>query len=279
MGANAAVDKIWPLLLEASRHFASERAIWRGANSGIELTIEPGGTWSSRSRLDDSAAALIDALAPIIAARSIVVGQLGQSLDGRIATRTGHSQYINGPIALTHLHRLRALVDAVIVGAETACTDRPRLNVRHVEGRDPTCVVVDPRGRVPMQGPLFDSGDGRTVLHLVGPDARPADSPDHVERVAVSSGPDGIEPSALLAELQSRGLHRVLVEGGAHTISRFIDAGALDRLHLLIAPLIIGSGRIGLELSPIDRLDEARRPAMRSFALGDELLVDVHLNG
>src|SRR6201991_2834844 len=78
-----------------------------------------------------------------------VVGQLGQSLDGRIATETGHSHYINGPAGLAHLHRLRALVDAVVVGIGTALADNPQLTVRRVSGPHPARVVIDTRGRLP----------------------------------------------------------------------------------------------------------------------------------
>ena len=81
--------------------------------------------------------------------RPFVVAQLGQSLDGRIATPTGASRYINGSCALDHLHRLRAHVDAVIVGVGTVIADDPALTVRRVEGRNPARVFIDPNGRLP----------------------------------------------------------------------------------------------------------------------------------
>ena len=74
----------------------------------------------------------------------VVIGQLGQSLDGRIATPTGASKYINGKEALAHLHRIRAKVDAVIVGVGTAIADDPQLTTRHVPGPSPVRVVIDP---------------------------------------------------------------------------------------------------------------------------------------
>src|SRR3569623_568757 len=79
----------------------------------------------------------------------VVVGQIGQSIDGRIATVTGHSKYINGPAGLDHLHRLRALVDAVLVGIGTAVADDPLLTVRRCVGPSPARVVLDPKGRIP----------------------------------------------------------------------------------------------------------------------------------
>jgi riboflavin-specific deaminase-like protein len=266
-------------MLEARHHDWASHPAYRATLAGGELTLHHSGRWRTDAVLDDSAGALLDALAPLAAAERMVIAQLGQSLDGRIATRTGHSQYINGPVALAHLHRLRALVDAVVVGAGTACADLPRLTVRHVNGRDPMPVIIDPQGRVPCNGPLFE-GSRRPdrVLQLIATDADPAPAPDHVERLRIGSVEGGFAPETIVTALERRGLRRVLIEGGADTISRFMHADALDRVHLLIAPLIIGSGRNGLDLPAIDRLDEARRPRMRCFGLDDELLVDVDLS-
>src|SRR5258706_10172199 len=82
--------------------------------------------------------------------KPFVVAQLGQSLDGRIALPTGESKYINGPAALDHLHRLRAEVDAVIVGIGTVIADDPELTVRRVEGRNPARVIIDPNARLAL---------------------------------------------------------------------------------------------------------------------------------
>src|SRR5437764_1940338 len=79
----------------------------------------------------------------------VVVGQFGQSIDARIATPTGSSHYINGPAGLAHLHRLRALVDVIVVGVGTALADDPQLTVRRVAGPSPARVVLDPSGRLP----------------------------------------------------------------------------------------------------------------------------------
>jgi diaminohydroxyphosphoribosylaminopyrimidine deaminase/5-amino-6-(5-phosphoribosylamino)uracil reductase len=89
----------------------------------------------------------------------VIVGQIGQSLDGRVATESGHSKYINGPAGLVHLHRLRALVDAVVVGVGTAIADDPQLTVRRVSGPQPARVVIDPKGRLGADARMFaDNG-------------------------------------------------------------------------------------------------------------------------
>ncbi|MEX2035562.1 MAG: RibD family protein, partial [Xanthobacteraceae bacterium] len=164
----------------------------------------------------------------------VVVGQIGQSLDGRVATATGHSHYINGPAGLAHLHRLRALVDAVVIGIGTALADDPQLTVRRVSGPQPARVVIDPGGRLPAGArPL--AADGVRRLMMVAPGAHPA-LPADIEIVTLPRCDGQIAPAAILAALAERGFRRILIEGGADTVSRFLAAKCLDRLHVMVAP-------------------------------------------
>ena len=87
-----------------------------------------------------------------------------------------------------------------------------------------------------------------------------------------------IAPFAILEALAQRGLRRVLIEGGARTLSHFLSAGCLDRLHVVVAPVIIGSGIASLALTPIARMDEALRMPMQAHALGEEALFDRDLS-
>ena len=113
----------------------------------------------------------------------VIVGQIGQSLDGRIATESGHSKYINGPAGLVHLHRLRALVDAVVVGVGTAVADDPQLTVRRVAGPQPARVVIDPKGRLGAGARMFaDNGVRRLLITAQGTCCAP---PSGVEIVAL----------------------------------------------------------------------------------------------
>jgi riboflavin-specific deaminase-like protein len=207
--------------------------------------------------------------------RPFVVAQLGQSLDGRIATVTGSSHYISGPAALTHLHRLRALVDAVLVGIGTAVADDPQLTVRHCAGDSPVRVVLDPNGRLPPTlRCLSDDGPPVLVIRRAGPGVTAGD-----RIVAVAADTDGrLDPHAVVAALAARGLRRILVEGGAQTVSGFVAAGAVDRLYVTVAPLIIGSGTEGLRLPEIAALTEALRPPTRVHVLADgDVLFDCDL--
>lgn len=208
--------------------------------------------------------------------RPFVVGQLGQSLDGRIATVTGESRWINGAAALDHLHRLRASVDAVVVGIGTAREDNPCLTVRRVPGRSPARVVIDPSGRLQATANCLVNDDAQRLV--IGP--KRAGFPAGVEFIDIERREGRLCPRAITQTLFEHGLKTILIEGGAWTVSRFIEAGAMDRLHLLVAPVIIGSGKAGIELEPIQRLDDALRPPARVFVLdGGEVVFDLDLSG
>lgn len=205
-----------------------------------------------------------DPIAPILAAsedRPFVVAQLGQSLDGRIATVTGDSRWINNQDALDHLHRLRAAVDAIVVGIGTVLADDPQLNVRRVmlpDGKpQPARVIIDPAGRIPADRCCLKGDGARRIIVTASAKVSPADGIEVVRLVPH----DGVfRPGEIVAALFALGLRRVLVEGGAATVSSFLDAGVLDRLHLLVGPVIIGSGKPGLQLRPVAQLSGAIRP-------------------
>ncbi len=207
--------------------------------------------------------------------RPFVVAQLGQSLDGRIAIESGESKWINGHAALVHVHRVRAAVDAVVVGVGTVAADDPHLNVRHVAGRNPARVVIDPNGRLPDTARCLAGDDGcrRIVVRAVA-----APLPKGVEEVRLQSENGRLSPAAIVDGLYQLGLRSMLIEGGAHTVSAFLAAGALDRLHVLVAPVILGSGKPGLQLPPIARLSDAHRPNADIHVLEDgDVLFDCDL--
>lgn len=206
----------------------------------------------------------------------MVVAQIGQSLDGRIATPTGHSHYINAKSGLDHLHRLRAVADAVIVGVGTVCADDPQLTVRRVAGSNPVRVIIDPNGRLPPTARVL-AADGvhRIVIRARG---TCAPVPPGMELIELEGGGSAIAPEAILSALAARGLRRVLVEGGASTISRFLAARCLDRLHIVVAPIILGSGAPGIALPPVERVEQAMRPRTRVHMLDGEVLFDCDLS-
>jgi diaminohydroxyphosphoribosylaminopyrimidine deaminase/5-amino-6-(5-phosphoribosylamino)uracil reductase len=245
----SALNKVWPLLMDLAA----------GRPVQAPPTAESCPLWSLYAPIAQGAAS-----------PAFVVGQLGQSLDGRVATATGKSRYINGPEAIRHLHRLRALVDAVVVGVGTVIADDPQLNVREVEGPCPARVVIDPNFRLPAQARM--ACDGAAPIFAIQSEAR--ERPKGVIPIVIPRTGDGIAPADIVAALAARGFKRILIEGGAATVSAFLAAGALDRFHLSIAPMVIGSGPVGVNLPPIDELEGALRPYTVTHHLGADVLFD-----
>ncbi|ROO32821.1 deaminase [Salinisphaera japonica YTM-1] len=264
-------DYAWQIIRDASRLPADKTLT---PTEGLTITAD--GAWQAGpNSVSEAAAALFDTLLPVArGGLSFVIAQLGQSLDGRIATASGHSYYVTGEASRVHLHRLRALVDAVIIGVGTLEADDPQLTVRHAPGVNPVRVVLDPNGRASAERRVF-TDDGPPTWHVIADDVPALPG---VATLRVAREADGrLDPAAVLAALAGRNVHRVLVEGGGQTISGFIAAGQIDRLHTVVAPMLIGSGRPGLSLPEIETLAEARRPACRDHPMGDDRLYDLDL--
>ena len=206
---------------------------------------------------------------------SMVVGQIGQSLDGRIATLSGHCD-ISGSAGLDHLHRLRSVVDAVVVGAGTVRADNPQLTVRRVSGPSPARVAIDPRTTIDTSARICAPDGVRRITITV--EQPPTSTSQEVEKITLPLTGTLIDPSAILAALFARGLRRVLIEGGPRTISHFLAAGCLDRLHVMVAPLILGSGLPSLALPPIARVTDALRVPIQTHRIHDEVLFDCDLS-
>lgn len=200
-----------------------------------------------------------------------VMAQVGQSLDGRVATPTGDAQDVSGCDGISHLHRCRALVDAVIVGVGTVVADNPSLSVRAVEGPSPVRVVIDCNGRIPSDAKMLHD-DGAPVLVIQADDNSRSELSYDIIRLPRRG--EGLHPQDILEALAQRDLTSVLVEGGATTIARFLDADLIDRLQVSVAPIIIGSGPMGINLAPIDRLADARRPVVAVYDIGTDIVFD-----
>ena len=200
--------------------------------------------------------------------------QVGQSLDGRIATEAGDAQDISGDEGLAHLHRCRAMADGVMVGVCTAIHDDPRLTVRMARGESPARIVIDPDGRMSNDLKILQNDGARRIVIQSCDTPRPRG----VEVVQIAKRDGRISPADIRAALSEHGLKRVLVEGGSVTIQHFLEAGLLHRLHVAVAPLIIGAGPSGLRTNPVATLAEALRPETHIYGFSREVVFDCVLN-
>jgi diaminohydroxyphosphoribosylaminopyrimidine deaminase / 5-amino-6-(5-phosphoribosylamino)uracil reductase len=246
------------------------------------LAWQPGSGWHTVLPADDPRSGLLSLYLPICSAtlsRPVTIGHLGQSLDGFIATHSGDSQFVTGDDNMVHMHRLRALCDAVVVGSGTVAADDPQLTTRRVAGPNPIRVVVDPERRVDASARLFVDRAAPT-LYMCG-QSRVTPGETHVGAAAIVAldESDGGQTTAaqVLAVLHARGCARVFVEGGGVTVSTFLEANLLDWLQIAIAPVLIGDGRPAIRFAPADRLRDCRRPSYRVFRMGGDVLFDCDL--
>jgi diaminohydroxyphosphoribosylaminopyrimidine deaminase / 5-amino-6-(5-phosphoribosylamino)uracil reductase len=291
------VDAAWTILLAASAVAGELERDGRRQVFGVDedgtlrllaadgpeavLAWVPLGGWQSRVSLPDPRSELLDLYLPICgatAARPIAVGHLGQSLDGFIATHSGDSQFVTGDGNIIHLHRMRALCDAIVVGAGTVAADNPQLTTRHVQGPNPLRVIFDPARRLLPTFRVFTEQAAPTLYMCA--QSRIAPGETHMGAATIV-GLDTDEPGEgagnVLRLLHARGCARVFVEGGGVTVSRFLEANLLDRLQIAIAPVIIGDGRPAIRLEPHARLRDCRRPGYRVFRMGGDVLFDCEL--
>jgi diaminohydroxyphosphoribosylaminopyrimidine deaminase / 5-amino-6-(5-phosphoribosylamino)uracil reductase len=300
--------RAWSLLRGLARRAGEGRPVVaeigvRLDDSGEVLEVDPSDGWIVARPADDRGWApvgregpprpdgvtaeverLLDLYMPLcVGARSrrLVVAHLGQSLDGRIATVCGTSQFITGEENRTHAHRMRALFDVVLIGAGTAREDDPRLTTRLVDGRHPTRVVLDPARRLGVDHQLFQDGAAPTLLLCAAGEGDPGGGGARhgkAEVVPVHACDGRLSIPDILAELARRGLHRIFIEGGGVTVSRFLEARALDRLQVAVAPMILGSGRPAFSFPVIHRLSDAMTLACRHFVTGTDVLFDCVLD-
>ena len=271
----------WQALLELSRGrrqgaSATPPAALRLGGSRIDIAGE---RWTAEPALEPALADFLALYMPFaLAPRGFVVGHLGQSLDGRIATAAGASRWVTGEADVVHNHRMRALADAVVVGAATLRCDDPQLTVRDCAGPHPVRVVLDANRSLDDGYRVLRDAAAPTLL-LVGADkAAAGERLGEAELVPVARQDGMMAPAAIRDALARRGLRRLYIEGGGITVSRFLAAGCLDRLQITVSPLIIGSGRPSISLPEIADLRTGLRPRMRRFDLGEDVMFECILH-
>ncbi len=194
--------------------------------------------------------------------------KFAQTLDGRIATRTGHSRWISSPPSLRFAHELRSVHDAILVGVGTVIHDDPELTVRRVRGRNPLRVVLDSTLRLPPTSRLLSLKDGAGTLIATLDRADPERRRvlEHMGAEILTVPPDArgrVSLPHLMALLGARGISSVLIEGGSQVITRALETRLPDRLAIVVAPKIVGRGTEAVGDLGCDRMDQAIPLAIR----------------
>tara|TARA_B100001057_G_scaffold238364_1_gene238690 strand:- start:4750 stop:5532 length:783 start_codon:yes stop_codon:yes gene_type:complete len=175
------------------------------------------------------------------------IAHIAQSLDGFIATRSGESKYISGKKNIEHIHRLRALSDIIIVGANTYLEDKPKLTTRLVEGTNPDVYVFDPKE-------IIKKRDVENKITLLKTDLKPL-------------------KNALLRNMKTI----IYIEGGGKTISYFLNKNMLNRIHICLCPIILGGGRASFINNKYTKLTESKSYNPYHYEMGDDVLFDIKL--
>lgn len=212
--------------------------------------------------------------------RPLVVVKFAASLDGRIAAAGGDSRWVSGPAARAWVHRRRAVLDAIMVGSGTVLADDPLLTARPLPAptRQPLRVVVDSRGRIPVTARVLGDHASTVVATTAASPAawRAQLAARGAEPLLLPAGGDGrVDLAALLHELGRRGVMSVLVEGGPTLLGALFDIGLVDKLHAVLAPLILGGpAPAAVAGRGAQRMAEALRLAdVTVERLGEDVLV------
>jgi 3,4-dihydroxy 2-butanone 4-phosphate synthase/GTP cyclohydrolase II len=266
------VESLQPLGTVANRHNRAYLAT-KQARLGHLRSIGPGLDEISATPVD--VGSLLGARRPH-ADRPHVVLKYAQTLDGRIATRTGDAKWISGEPERQVAHAMRAGCDAVLVGARTLLQDDPQLTVRMVPGASPLRAVLDSTLRTPVTAKVLSEDAATVILCRPGADPvrrRALESSGAMVR-DVAPGPDGLRVDEVLRLLRSLGVESLLVEGGGRVITSMLRAGAADRVVVSLSPTIIGSGVEAVGPIGVDRIADGIRLVNRSvFLAGDDVLL------
>ena len=215
--------------------------------------------------------------------RPLVSLKLAATADGQLATRDGHSAWVTGEAARRHVHRLRARVDAVMVGVNTVLADDPTLNVRLTPGRDPLRIIVDSTARTPPTAKLLREGQGavwiattarapkRRVLALEASGAE-------VLRIGATAA-GRVELSDLMRQAAARGVLSILCEGGARVAGALVDAGLVDKVIFFYAPKLAGGGRPMVDgAGPANMTDALPLRAPRMRRIGEDFVLEADVS-
>lgn len=215
---------------------------------------------------------ILNILVPILRKnKKLVIAQIGQSIDGRIALNNGNSHYINNPKSIIYLHCLRSISDAIIVGSNTIKKDDPLLTTRKIRGTNPKRIIIDGSLSLNNKYKIFNDGNENIIFTKSNKNIR-------LNNSTIIRLKEKNFTKNLITQIKKLKYKNILVEGGSKTISELINNKYIDILQFMIAPILIGSGINSLNLKEISNLNKAIRPKHNFNELENEIIVNLFLN-
>ena len=199
------------------------------------------------------------------------IGQIGQSLDGKIALNNGSSHYINEKESITYLHCLRSISDGVLVGINTIIKYNPLLTTRKIKGPNPIRLIIDPTLKLTNKYKIFKD-DNKNIIFTNSSKEKKFINTNIVKF------PKKNFTKNIYDYLKKTSLQTILIEGGPTTLSHFIGLKLLNYMQFIISPTIIGSGIDSVRLKPISDLKNALRAKNTICKLGKEIIVTLDFN-
>jgi diaminohydroxyphosphoribosylaminopyrimidine deaminase/5-amino-6-(5-phosphoribosylamino)uracil reductase len=200
--------------------------------------------------------------------KKFYIGQIGQSLDGKIALLNGNSHYINDKNSISYLHSLRSICDAVVVGVNTIRKDDPLLTTRAIKGPNPQRIIIDPSLKLTNKYKVFKDGMPNIIFTHSKLNKK-------FNNTQIYKLPERNFTNLIYQNINRLGYKLVLVEGGSKTISKFLENRLLNIMQFIIAPTIIGSGINSINIEPITNLKNVIRTKNNIFKFGKEIIVSL----
>ena len=200
--------------------------------------------------------------------KKFYIGQIGQSLDGKIALLNGNSHYINDKNSISYLHSLRSICDAVVVGVNTIRKDDPLLTTRAIKGPNPQRIIIDPSLKLTNKYKVFKDGMPNIIFTHSKLNKK-------FNNTQIYKLPERNFTNLIFQNINRLGYKLVLVEGGSKTISKFLENKLLNIMQFIIAPTIIGSGINSINIEPITNLKNVIRTKNNIFKFGKEIIVSL----
>ena len=215
---------------------------------------------------------ILNILLPILRKnKKLVIAQIGQSIDGRIALNNGNSHYINNPKSIIYLHCLRSISDAIIVGSNTIKKDDPLLTTRKIKGKNPKRIIIDGSLSLNNKYKIFNDGNENIIFTKSNKNIK-------LNNSTIIRLKEKNFTKNFITQIKKLKYKNILVEGGSKTISELINNKYIDILQFMIAPILIGSGINSLNLKEISNLNKAIRPKSNFNELENEIIVNLFLN-